>query len=168
MISGPVVPHRVDRGLVDQVGQVGAGEAGSAPGDHGQVHVRGQLLAPAVHGQDRGALGQVGQRHDRPAGRTARAAAAPGRAISGRLVAAITTTPGGLVEAVHLRQQLVQRLLALVVGHHRRRRPPRRWPMASISSMKMIDGRALARLGEQVTDPGRADADEQLHERWTR
>ena len=42
--------------------------------------------------------------------------------------------------------------------------PARRWPMASISSTKMIAGRPLARLGEQVTDPGRADADEQLDE----
>ena len=36
--------------------------------------------------------------------------------------------------------------------------------MASISSMKMMRGRPLARLGEQVADPGRADPDEQLHE----
>ena len=42
--------------------------------------------------------------------------------------------------------------------------PARRWPIASISSMKMIAGRPLARLGEQVADPGRADADEHLHE----
>ena len=47
------VAHREDGRLVDQVGQVGAGEAGRAPGHHAQVDVGAELLAPAVHGQDR-------------------------------------------------------------------------------------------------------------------
>ena len=41
---------------------------------------------------------------------------------------------------------------------------PRLRPTASSSSMKTIAGAALARLGEQVADAGRADADERLDE----
>ena len=41
---------------------------------------------------------------------------------------------------------------------------PRRWPIASTSSMKMIAGRPLPRLGEQVAHPRGSDADEHLDE----
>ena len=47
-----------------------------------------------------------------------------GSRTSGRLVAARTTMPGRRVEAVHLGQQLVEGLLALVVGHDRARAGP--------------------------------------------
>src|SRR5208337_991699 len=56
--------HRVDGGLVDQVGQVGAGEARGSAGDGVQVHAGVDLLATAVHGQDRGPLVDVRQRDD--------------------------------------------------------------------------------------------------------
>ena len=42
--------------------------------------------------------------------------------------------------------------------------PARRCPIASISSTKMIAGARLASLGEQVANPGGANADEHLHE----
>ena len=86
-----------------------------------------------------------------------------GSRTSGRLVAARTTMPADGLEPVHLGQQLVERLLALVVGHHRAGAGP-----ALADGVDLVDeddgGRALAGLIEQVTDPGRADADEQLHE----
>ena len=50
--------------------------------------------------------------------------------------------PGGRVEAVHLGRQLIERLLALVVGDDGAR-PDATSPMASISSMKMIAGARL-------------------------
>ena len=49
----------------------------------------------------------------------------------------------GAGEAVHLGEDLVERLLALVVAAERRRPPPRERPMASSSSMKMIAGAAF-------------------------
>ena len=57
-----VAAHRVDRRLVRQVGQVGAGEPRRPPGHGVQVDVGTQLLVPAVHREDRGALRQRRQR----------------------------------------------------------------------------------------------------------
>ena len=66
------------------------------------------------------------------------------------------------VEAVHLHQQLVERLLALVVAL-----PDARSALAA-DGVELVDeddrGRRVARLGEQVADAGRADADERLDE----
>ena len=61
-------------------------------------------------------------------GQNGRDAAEPGQGDSGRLVAARMTTPLVAVEAVHLGQQLVERLLALIVAAHAcRRRAFCRW-----------------------------------------
>ena len=157
-----VAPDGEDRGLVGQVGQVGAGEAGRAPGHHVQVHVRGEVLVLGVHGQDGRPLGQRGQRdRDLPV-----EAARPQQ----RWVEHLGPVRGGEhddalsdVEPVHLGQQLVQGLLALVVGHRRARAGP-----ALADGVDLVDeddrGRPLARLGEQVAHPRGADADEQLDE----
>ena len=55
-----VCPHRVDGGLVDQIGEVRAGEARRAPGHAVQVHVGGQMLVCRVDGEDGATLGLVG------------------------------------------------------------------------------------------------------------
>ena len=47
-------------GLVHEVGQVGAGEAGRAPGQHVEVDVVGERLALGVHVEDGLAADQVG------------------------------------------------------------------------------------------------------------
>src|SRR6202167_4116747 len=99
----------------------------------------------------------------------------PGRSsaasmTSRRVVAPRTTAPAagaqpaaGRFEAAHLGQQLVEGLLPLVVGDDRARPGP-----ALADGVDLVDEddrrRALAGLGGQVADPGRADADEQLHE----
>ena len=103
------------RGLVKQVGQVGAGEARRAHGDHMQVDVRHERLALGVYLQNRLAAFQI-------------------RCFDGHLTVETTRaqqcriehirTVGRsdddevriVVEAVHLDEQLVQRLLALVVA----------------------------------------------------
>jgi hypothetical protein len=64
-----------------------------------------------------------------------------GSRISGRLVAASRTTAAAAVEAVEFGQQLVERLLLLVVPASRP--APRARPSASSSSMKMMQGAAL-------------------------
>ncbi len=99
-----------------------------------------ELLSRGVDRQDGLALDQVRQRDLH----LAIEAAGPqqrGIEVSGRFVAASTTTPDGGIEAVHLREQLVERLLPLVVGDDGAR-PARRWPIASTSSMKTIAGAA--------------------------
>ena len=85
-----------------------------------------------------------------------------GSRLSGRLVAAMTHHAGGRVEAVHLGQQLVEGLLAFVVAAEVRR------AAAAADGVDLVDeddGRGLlAGVGEQVAHPGRAHADEHLHE----
>ena len=66
------------------------------------------------------------------------------------------------VEAVHLHQQLVQRLLALVVAAAHARAAV---PADGVDLVDEDDGRrVLLGLLEQVADPGGADADEHLDE----
>src|SRR5207244_6472574 len=100
--------------LVDQVFEVGAGEADRLRRDGVQVDVRRQRLAIGVHGQDRLAAPQVGAiQHHTPveATGTQQGGVENVRAVGGgddnddRLV----------VKAVHLDQDLVERLFALVV-----------------------------------------------------
>ena len=85
-----------------------------------------------------------------------------GSSTSGRLVAAITITPAVRLEAVHLDQQLVQRLLALVVAAAEAR------AALAADRVDFVDehdaGRVLLRLLEHVAHARRADADEHLDE----
>ena len=85
-----------------------------------------------------------------------------GSSTSGRLVAAITITPSVALEAVHLDQQLVQRLLALVVAAAEAR------AALAADRVDLVDehdaGRVLLRLLEHVAHARRADADEHLDE----
>ena len=103
-----------ERGLVHHVLQVGAGEAGRASGDRAQLDVGGQGHAAGVHAQDLLATLEVGAVHDHLT------VEAPGPDQCG--VEHVGAVRGGHdddalagVEPVHLDQQLVQGLLALVV-----------------------------------------------------
>ena len=82
--------------------------------------------------------------------------------MSGRLVAAIRMTPCAVAEAVHLDQQLVQRLLALVVA------AAEAGAALAADRVDLVDeddaGAVLLGLLEQVAHPGGADADEHLDE----
>ena len=72
--------------------------------------------------------------------------------------------PGTGVETVHLGQELVQRLLTLVIGDNRT-------AAALGNGVDLVDEddrrRSLACIGEGVPDPGRTDSDEQLDETRT-
>src|SRR5262249_48643693 len=109
------VAGRHQRRLVDQVRQVGADRAGRQTGDVAQVHVGGHADGAGVNLEDRLAAVDGGPVHDDGA------------------VEATGTEQGGVerfgpvgrghdddaavgVEAVHLNQELVERLLALVVA----------------------------------------------------
>src|SRR4051794_17740114 len=101
-------------GLVDEVAQVGAGEAGGLAGERVDVDLLGQRLAARVDLEDLRAPLAVGTVHDDLAVEAARA--------QQRGVEDVGTVGGGdqddvvlHLEAVHLDEQLVERLLALVV-----------------------------------------------------
>ena len=73
-----VGPDRADRGLVEQVGQVGTGESRRGGGDLIQVSVSVEALVTGVGGEDRATLSPVGQRDKSLPGRIGRAGAGPG------------------------------------------------------------------------------------------
>jgi predicted transcriptional regulator len=137
--------------LVDQVGQVRAGHPGGGAGHLVQVDVVGERHAAGVHPEDRGAAALVGRVH----GDGAVEAAGPQQ----RGVEDIGPVGGGqdddtlgAGEAVHLRQDLVEGLLALVVAAEA--------PGAAAGTADGVDlvdeddrGRDLAGLVEQLADP---------------
>ena len=88
-----VLPRREQRRFVDQVGQVGAGEAGRAARQHGQIHVVRQRHLLGVHSQDLFAALHVRHGPPPPGGRSGPGRSSAGSSTSGRLVAAIRITP---------------------------------------------------------------------------
>src|SRR3984957_11505792 len=113
--GGAAGPDRGDGGLVDQAGQVGAGESGGGGRDLVQVGVRAEVLAAGVGGQDGAAFGPVGQRDGdlavEPAGAAQRGVQGVGPVGGGQ-----HHDPAGVLESVHLGEELVEGLLPLVVA----------------------------------------------------
>jgi hypothetical protein len=147
--------------LVDQVGQIGAGEARRLGGQGVQVDVLGDRLAAGVDLQDGLAAGAVGAvDHD--------LAVEAARAQQGG-VQDVGPVGGGdqddvvfHLEAVHLDQQLVQGLLALVVAATHARAA---MTSDGVDLVHEDDaGRVLLGLGEQVAHPAGAHPDEHLDE----
>ncbi len=126
-----------------------------------QVHVRRHRLAPRVHLEDLLATGQVrrvdGDLPVEPAGPQQRRVEHVGP-VGGR----DQDHTAADVEAVHLDQQLVQGLLALVVTTAEARTTV---PADGVDLVDEHDRRGV-RLGllEQVADPGGTDTDEHLDE----
>ena len=110
-----VVTRREQRGFVHEIGEVGAGEAGRAAGDDVEVDTGRERLLARVHREDRLAPLEVGAIDD---DLTVEATRAQERGIEdvGTVGAREQDHALLLVEAVHLDEQLVQRLLALVVA----------------------------------------------------
>ena len=117
--------------------------------------------APHVHAQDLLAAAHVGQRHYDLAVEAARA--------QQRRIEHVGAVGGGddddafvALEAVHLHQQLVERLLALVVAAAEAR------AAVAADGVDLVDEddarRVLLRLLEHVAHARGADADEHLHE----
>ena len=149
------------RGLVDEVGEVGAGEARRAARDDLGLDVRRERHLAHVHQQDLLAAANVGQRHDHLAVEAARA--------HQRGIEHVRTVGGRddddarvALEAVHLDQQLIERLLALVVAAAEAR------AALAADRVDFVDEhdarRVLLRLLEHVAHARRADADEHLDE----
>ena len=149
------------RRLVDQVGEVGAGEAGGLAGERVEVDRLGQRLAAGVDLEDLLAALAVGAVDDD----LAVEAAGPQQ----RRVEDVGAVGGGdqddvvfHLEAVHLDQELVQRLLALVVT------AAHAGAAVAADGVDLVHeddaGRVLFGLLEEVADAAGADADEHLDE----
>ena len=150
-----------DRGLVDEVREVGPGEAGRLAGDALEVDAlsRGLPLAwtlriavrPFMSGRSR-----MTWRSKRPGRSSA------GSSTSGRLVAATTIT------FVFVSKPSISTRIWLRVCSRSSCEPPRpapRWrPTASISSTNTMHGRVALGLVEQVAHAAGADAHEHLDE----
>ena len=147
--------------LVDEVGEVGAGEAGRAARDHLGVDVGGERHLAHVHAQDLLAAEHVGVRHDDLA---VEAAGTQQRGIEHVGPVGGGDDDDALVglEAVHLDEQLVQRLLALVVA------AAEAGAAMAADGVDLVDeddaGRVLLGLVEHVAHAAGADADEHLDE----
>ncbi len=154
-------PCREQRCLVGEVRQIGARKACCLLRDIGQVHVGCQWDVPRVDAQDRLASGtvRVADGH---------LAVEPARPQQGRIqdVGSVRCGDddhrGRRVKAVHLGQQLVQRLLALVVA------PAQARPTLAPDRVDLVDEddrrRGRLRLREQIAHARGADTDEQLDE----
>ena len=150
-----------ERGFVHEVRQFRAGEAGCTLGEHFQLHVVGQRDVLRVHPQDPFAALHIGAVHDHltvePAG------------AHERRVQHVRTVGCGdddhaavLFEAVHLHEELVQRLFAFIVT------AAEACAAVTADGVDLVDEDdargALLSLVEQVAHAACADADEHLDE----
>ncbi len=157
------LPRRAakQRRLVDEVHEVGAGEAGRAAGDDAEIDVGSERHLADVDFQDLLAADDVGVRHDDLA---VEAAGAQQRRVEHVGPVRRRDDDDALVrlEAIHLDKQLVQRLLALVVA------AAEAGAAVAADGVDLVDeddaGRVLLRLIEHVAHARRADADEHLDE----
>ena len=149
------------RGFVDQIGEVGAGETGGSAGNHARVDIGRQRHLFHVNPENLLAAIDVGPRDHHHAVE----AAGPKQ----RRVEDVGTVGRGDdddafvgLEAVHLDQQLVQRLLAFVIA------VAQAGAAMAADRVDFVDEddarRALLRLVEHVAHTRCADADEHLDE----
>ena len=149
------------RGLVKQVGQVGAGKAGGELGHGGQVHVAAERLVLRMHVQDALAALHVGHVHH---DLTVEATGAQQRGVEHVGAVRGGDEHHGVVgfEAIHLDEQLVERLLALVVA------AAQAGAALAADGVDLVDeddgGACFLRLLEQVAHAGGAHAHEHLDE----
>ena len=147
-------------GLVDDVRQFRAGAAARRAGDLRIIDVRLGLHVLGVYAQNRLASRQIGQLDGDSAVETTRTQQ---RLVQNFRAVGRRQNDDALarVKAVHLGEQLVERLLALVVAAHAR------VVAALADGVDFVDEddarRFLARLLEQVAHARRAHADKHLH-----
>ena len=149
------------RRFVDKVGEIGAGETRRTTRDDLRLHVFGQRQLAHVNFQDLLATAHIRQRHDHLAIEAAR--------TQQRRIEHVGTVGGGddddafgAFETIHLDQQLVQGLFALVVT------AAEAGATMTADRIDFVDeddaGRMLLRLVEHVAHTRGADADEHFDE----
>ncbi len=156
-----VVACGVQRALVDEVGDVGAAEAGCAAGDDREVDVFRQRDVARMHAQDSFAALEVGKIDDDAA---VEAAGTKQRGIEnvGTVRAGDEDHAFVRFEAVHFDEELIERLLALIVT------AAQAGAAMAADGVDLVDeddaGRVLLSLLEEVAHARGADADEHLDE----
>src|SRR5690606_36774055 len=149
-------------GLVADVGDLGAGEAGRLAGQPVEAHVLPEGEALGVDAEDGGALAAARLVDEDLA---VEAAGAEERRVEdvGPVRGRHDDDALVRVEPVHLDEQLVQRVLTLVVAAD-----DGAAPAAAADGVDLVDeddaGGLLLRLPEEVAHAGGADADEHLDE----
>ena len=152
--------------FVADVGDVGAREARCLPGEEFDIEVRVELERGQVYLEDSHAFGEFGQVHVDLSVKSSGAEEG--------VVEDFHAVGGGEhnharvgAEAVHFGEQLVERVLALVVASH-----GRTLAAGAADGVNLVDendaGRLLLGLLEEVAHAARADAHEHLHEVGTR
>ncbi len=157
-------PRGGERSLVDEVGEIGSDHARRRGRDPGEIDVRAERDAARMHAKDRLATRAVG-RLDGDA-----AVEPPG--AKKRLVENVRSVRGGDdddagrgIESVHLGQDLVQRLLALVVAAAVAGNATRPRAADRVQLVDEYDRRSVRlRLLEQVPHSRGADADDRFDE----
>ena len=159
--AGLVLAGGQERGLIDQVGQVGATESGSLAGDDLNFDFIGQGFTCDVDFQDGAATDNVGQ-VQRYAAVEATGAEQGGVQNVGPVGGGDDDDVGVGFKAVHFNQDLVEGLLAFVVS------TAQAGAAVATNGVDFVheeDARGVALgLFKQVTDAGRADANEHLDE----
>ena len=147
--------------LVDHVGEVGAGEAGCAAGEHAEVHIFGHGNFLGVDAKDFFAAAYVGTvNHDA----TVKAARTEERRIENVGAVGGGDEDDAVIgfEAVHFDEKLVQGLLALVVSAAEASTTVTAY---SVNFIDKDDARGvLFALLEEIADARGADADEHFDE----
>ena len=156
-----LVARRQDGGLVQEIGEVGAREAGRLPRDNVEIDVLGEWLVGGVEAQDGATAIEVGGVDRDP---PIEAAGAEQRRVEHvRAVGGRNHDHGTVgIEAVHLDQQLVEGLFAFLVSADLRAATP---AAERVDLIEKDDARCVF-LGvlEEVAHARRADADEHLDE----
>ena len=156
-----VLARREQRRLVHQVGEVGAGETGGPRRHHAEIDFGRELDLLGVNREDLFAALDVGLVHEHLA---IESAWTQQRRIEhfGTIGGAHDDDRLARVEAVHLGQELVERLLALFVRTHRA------LDASAAERVELVDEDDARRLGlglrEQIAHARGADADEHLDE----
>ena len=152
--------HGAQGGLVDDVGQIRARRAHRGAGDGGVIDILGRGDITGMHAQHSLAAAKIGQIHRDAAVKAA--GAQQGGVQNLRTVGSAQhhNTLGG-VKAVHLGQQLVERLLTLIVGGQTHRVA---LLADSVDFINKDDARSLfIGLLEQIAHAGRARAYEHFN-----
>ena len=149
------------RGLVDQVRQLGTGETGRATGDLGKVHSGSEFDLLHMHPEDLLAAIHIGKGNRHLAVKAARTEQC-GIENIGTVCRGDDDDTLLRIEAIHLHQKLVERLFALVV--------PAAHAVAAMASdsVDFIDedeaGSVFTTLFKHVADSARTDPNKHFHE----
>ena len=151
-----VTPGSQQRGLVDEVSKIRTGKARRAASDSACIHIRRQRHFLHVNAKDFLAPVNIRDRHDNLTVKTARTQ--QGRVKHVGAVGRCDDDDAFIgFKAVHLDQQLVQGLLALVIGI------AEAVPTMATNRINLVDEdnarRVLLSLFEHVAHTARADAD---------